>query len=238
MYTKSAEFYDRIYHWKDYAGEAAKIHALIEQYKQSDGNTLLDVACGTGGHFQHLSANYQLSGLDLDEGMLAVAREHFPDIPVYASDMRSFKLEQSFDVIICLFSAIAYVVTLDDLQQTLDTFYAHLNPGGIAIIEGFIKPDLWLDRHIGAQFIDDPELKIVRMNHNVRDDNVVTVHFHYMVGTPTGVETMMKDHTLTMFSDAEYLNALEQAGLAATLVDDGLMPERGLFIGVRPLPNS
>ena len=71
MFTKSAEFYDRIYHWKDYVGEAAKLHALIQQHKQMDANTLLDVACGTGGHFPYLREHYQLSGLDLDDGMLA-----------------------------------------------------------------------------------------------------------------------------------------------------------------------
>jgi ubiquinone/menaquinone biosynthesis C-methylase UbiE len=235
MFTKSAEFYDRIYHWKDYAGEAAKVHALIQQHKQTDSSELLDVACGTGGHFPYLRDHYQLAGLDLDEGMLAVARQRFPNVPFYHGDMRDFDLDQPYDVIICLFSAIAYVVTLEGLQNTLNTFYRHLKPGGVAIIEGFIKPEQWLDRHIGALFIDDPELKIARMNHNVRVGNQVALHFHYLVGTPAGVEHMTEEHTLTVFTDAEYLAALQQARFEATLIEDGLMPERGLFVGVRPL---
>ncbi len=235
MFTKSAEFYDRLYHWKDYAGEAAKVHALIQHHKQTDGQKLLDVACGTGGHFPYLVDHYQLTGLDLDNDMLAVARQRFPDVDFYQGDMRDFNLGQTFDVVVCLFSAIAYVVTLDGLQSTLNRFYQHLNPGGVAIIEGFIKPDLWLDRHIGAQFIDDTELKIVRMNHNVRTGNQVTIHFHYLVGTPSGVEHMTEEHTLAMFRDAEYMAALQQAGFVASLIDDGLMSERGLFMGVRPV---
>src|ERR1035438_8837371 len=40
--------------------------------------TLLEVACGTGGIIAGLAAGYQVSGLDISPGMLAVAREKLP----------------------------------------------------------------------------------------------------------------------------------------------------------------
>ena len=49
--------------------------------------TLLDVACGTGAITAPLSRAYQVSGLDITPGMLAVARAKLPgDVPLYLAD--------------------------------------------------------------------------------------------------------------------------------------------------------
>lgn len=50
MFAYSAPFYDAIYSFKDYAGEAGQVHALIGQHCRSDGRALLDVACGAAKH--------------------------------------------------------------------------------------------------------------------------------------------------------------------------------------------
>ena len=50
MFSKSAKFYNALYGsmGKDYQAEAQKVHSFIQQHKKSKGNTLLEVACGTG----------------------------------------------------------------------------------------------------------------------------------------------------------------------------------------------
>ena len=80
MFTKSAAFYDAIYSFKDYAEESRLAEEFIRKYKISPGNSLLDVACGTGQHAQYLRENYQVAGLDLDAGLLEVARQRLPDL--------------------------------------------------------------------------------------------------------------------------------------------------------------
>jgi ubiquinone/menaquinone biosynthesis C-methylase UbiE len=54
LYGTMAKYYDEIYHWKDYGKESLKIRKLITRYKRSTGRSLLDIACGTGKHVQHL----------------------------------------------------------------------------------------------------------------------------------------------------------------------------------------
>jgi ubiquinone/menaquinone biosynthesis C-methylase UbiE len=83
MFSKSQRYYDVIYSGKDYAQEAAHVKWLIVEHKRSDGNALLDIACGTGGHVPYLRDDFAYEGLDLDPVMLALARERFPDVPFH-----------------------------------------------------------------------------------------------------------------------------------------------------------
>src|SRR5260221_2002790 len=107
MFTKSEAFYDAIYGaMKDYEKEAQQIRAVIKQYKQSPGNALLDVACGTGAHLAFLQRDYAVEGLDLDEEMLAIARRHNPGVAFHHANMVDFDLGHTFDVVMCLFSSI------------------------------------------------------------------------------------------------------------------------------------
>ena len=103
---------------KDHAAEAQKVHQLIQQHKRSSGNTLLEVACGTGIHASILRENYQVEGLDLDAEMLAVASQTYPDIPFHQADMADFDLGKQFDAITCLFSSIGYVKTKKRLESS------------------------------------------------------------------------------------------------------------------------
>ncbi len=86
MFHESARFYDAIYSFKDYAAEAGWLRYLLTEHGHPDG-TLLDVACGTGAHLLHLRDHYRVEGLDLDPGMLDVARAKLPGVPFHQGDM-------------------------------------------------------------------------------------------------------------------------------------------------------
>ena len=54
MFTESAAIYDAIYSFRDYAGQAAKLTALIDE-RLPNAATLLDVACGHGRHMRAMA---------------------------------------------------------------------------------------------------------------------------------------------------------------------------------------
>jgi SAM-dependent methyltransferase len=234
MFTKSQRFYDALYSWKDYAEEARRLKRLLAQHKRSAGQALLDVACGTGGHVPYLQDDFAYEGLDLDPEMLALARTRFPEIPFHQADMTDFDLGRTFDVVTCLFGSIAYVKTVPRLRQAIATMAQHLCLGGVLVIEPFLTPETWIPGQPHALFVDQPDLKLVRMNVSSVDagagEPVALLDFHYRVGTPAGVEYCTEHHELGLFTDAQYGAAFATAGLDVLHEAEGLMG-RGLYIG-------
>jgi SAM-dependent methyltransferase len=230
VFTRSQRFYDAIYSWKDYAGEAAQLKRLISEYKRSSGNTLLDVACGTGGHIPYLTPDFAYEGLDLDPEMLVLAKQRFPELVFHQGDMADFDLGRQFDVVTCLFSSIAYTRIPPRLRQAIDTLARHVCPGGVLLIGSFITPEDWNPGHPYALFVDQPDLKIARMNVSSVDGTVAMLDFHYLIATPEGVEHFTEHHELGLFTDDEYRGAFLQAGMDVRRDADWLMG-RGLYVG-------
>jgi SAM-dependent methyltransferase len=200
------------------------------EYKRSPGNTLLDVACGTGGHIPYLSPDFAYEGLDLDPEMLALARDRFPDVVFHLGDMVDFDLGRQFDVVTCLFSSIGYARTVPRLRQAIGTLARHVRPGGVVLIGSFITPQEWNPGHPYALFVDQPDLKIARMNVSSNDGNIALLDFHYLVATTEGVEHFTEHHELGLFTDEEYRGAFEGAGMDVKLDAEWLMG-RGMYIG-------
>ena len=233
MFDRSAHIYDLLYGWKDYAAEAARINELILD-AVPDARTLLDVACGTGKHLEHLRATYDVEGLDIDSQLLEIAEQRNPGVPLHRADMERFRLGKQFDAVTCLFSSIGYVQTTERLTETIINLTAHVSPGGVLLLEPWFSPDQWEDGHIGALFVDQPDLKVARMNLGESHDRVSVLDFHYLVATPSGISHFTERHSLGLFTRHEYQRAFDAAGLIRTYDDWGL-EGRGLYIGKKPL---
>ena len=238
MFTKSAQLYDAIYGWKDYKAESLRLIEIIGANKKSSGNELLDVACGTGGHIPYLSEVFRIEGLDLDPGMLDIARAKYRDVPIHAGDMVDFDLGRQFDVVVSLFSSVGYLKTPERLTLAVRNMARHVRPGGVLIIEPYFAPQAWKPRTSapGASVVDNPDITIVRMIDWVREADVIKSTFHYLVGTTSGVEHFTETHEMGLFSDDHFQTAFAAAGMVVAHDEKGLM-DRGLYIGTWAAPN-
>ncbi len=232
LFSKSAQFYDAIYSFKDYEAETAVITEIIDREKRSSGNRLLDVACGTGLHMEYLDRRFDVEGLDLDEEILVYARQRLPGKVFHHGDMSAFDLEDTFDVVICLFSSIGYIKTIEKLESAISCMAHHLVPGGVLIVEPWFTPDHWYPGSAHAKFIDEPELKIARVNTSYVDGRLSYFDMHYLIGTPEGTEHFVERHELGLFTIEEMKAAFAKAELQVAYEEEGLMG-RGLYVGFR-----
>jgi len=107
-------------------------------------------------------------------------------------------------------------------------------PGGLLIVEPWLTPERFVPEHVGGLFVDQPDLKIARLNTGEIADGVSVVIFHYLVGTPRGVDYFTERHEMALFPHDVYLAAFRACGFDVEYDAEGLMG-RGLYVGKRPL---
>ena len=116
----------------------------VVRERNPEASSLLDVACGTGEHLRLVRPAFaHVEGVDVEPDMLAVARAKLPDVVFTEADMRTFDLGRTFDAVTCLFSSVGYMADVGELRAAVARMAAHLAPGGVLVIDGWIRPDAW-----------------------------------------------------------------------------------------------
>lgn len=236
LYGALAPFYDRIYDSKDYRTEARRLQAIARRALRGPIRSVLDVGCGTGVHLAQFDPRVDRAGVDRSAAMLREARRRLgPRVPLRRDDMRRFDLGRTFDVVTCLFSAIGYMQTRADRDRALARFYAHVRPGGVALVEGWVLPERWRDRSIHVQRYEGPEATIVRLTSATRQGSRSTLDMHYLIGRPgRRVVHLAELHHNPLVSAEDMLGSFRRAGFRARILRSGSYRDRGLYVGVRP----
>ena len=78
--------------------------------------------------------------------------------------------------------------------------------------------------------VDEPDLKIARANVSAREGDIAIMEFDYLVTTPEGTRHFTERHEAALFTDEQYRQAFERAGLSVELDEEGLIG-RGLYLG-------
>ncbi|TMI13634.1 methyltransferase domain-containing protein [Candidatus Bathyarchaeota archaeon] len=206
----------------------------MQEHKRSPGNDLLDVACGTGGHITYLKRNYSVEGLDISEPMLRLAKKKHPDVVFHRGEMTSFKLGKQFDAVTCLFSAIGHVKTKRRLDLAVRCVARHLKPGGVLVVEPWPMPKQWQVGRIGANFVDQPNLRVARFSISKARGNLSVQDLHHLVATSNGIEHFVERLEMGLFTQDEYLDAFRSARLEVEFDSEGLMG-RGLYLATSAL---
>ena len=222
-YERSTFIYDSYIPDADYEAASRRLTSLILKYNPG-ARTLLDVGCGSGKYLENLRHTFRCEGLDLSDGFLEIARKRCPDVPIQKGNMIDFDLGRTFDAISCLFLAIAYVRSVDNLEKAVATMSRHLNPGGVLLIEPWVYPENFRVGKLTSEYVEEKERKISRMFITRVEGRVSIYDIHYLVGTPQGIEYFIEREELGLFTHKEYLGAFEKAGLKVFYDKDG-----GLF---------
>ncbi len=130
-YDAYAKFYDATQ-----GPSFAEAHrVLLEKYAPAAGS-LLEIACGTGVVLSHLAPSYKtVAGLDSSRAMLREARRKLPHARFHHQDMTQFRLDRTFDAVICPYDALNHLLRFGDWRKTFKAVRRHLAPGGVFVFD-------------------------------------------------------------------------------------------------------
>src|ERR671921_2525159 len=133
MYGELAGWWPLLSAPATYAEEAGIYRRLLVEAADRPPETVLELGSGGGNNASHLKAHFRLTLVDLSPGMLEVSRELNPDCEHVQGDMRTVRLDRTFDAVF-VHDAVNYMTTEDDLRAALQTVAVHLAPGGVALV--------------------------------------------------------------------------------------------------------
>jgi ubiquinone/menaquinone biosynthesis C-methylase UbiE len=234
LHNKLAKYYDRVYSFKDYLDEAVRLQNLIIKYLESGGNSLLDVACGTGLHLKYLKDDFSCTGVDISKSMLKIARKNAKGVIFKEADMKNLQLGKQFDVILCLLSSIGYAKTATGLEKTVQNFSKHLKKGGLALIEPSYAKSAYVSGEPRVTSYDGKEVKIARINYTNFRQATAVLNMHLLIAERgKDAKYFLDKHELGLFGINKTLRIMKEAGLKSKYLKNGLMLGREIFVGVK-----
>lgn len=91
--------------------------------------TVLDLGCGTARLLAELRAHGLTgTGIDIQPHLVAWARQARPEIRLDAADLRTARVDATFDLVVCIGNTLSYLRTDDELAAAFTTIAAHSHP--------------------------------------------------------------------------------------------------------------
>ena len=151
--------------------------------------------------------------------MLALSRELNPECEHYLGDMRSLRLNRTFDAVL-VHDAVVYMTTEDDLLAALETAFVHTRPGGAAIV----APD-----HVRETFRDstvliegDDAARSLRCVEWTWDpdpaDSTCTVEYAFLLRDGIRMQAVHDRHVEGLFTEETWRRLLRTAGFAVDTI--------------------
>lgn len=228
---------------EEYAEEAAFAGSLLQQ-ADPPTRTVLELGSGGGSNAFHLKSRFAMTLVDLSEDMLAVSRELNPDCEHWAGDMRTVRLDRTFDAVF-VHDAIEYMTTEIDLRRAVETVFVHCRPGGVAVL----VPDDITENfepstdHGGHDAADGRSVRYLSWSTDPDPtDTTTTTEYAFLLRQSDGsVDVAHDSHELGLFPRELWLRVLTETGFVARSVAEMTTEDRlprEFFVGTRPAGTS
>jgi SAM-dependent methyltransferase len=233
LYDELAEWWPVFSDPAEYRREAAHFIRVIRRSTSPPARTVLELGSGGGNSAFHLKGHFTMTLVDMSPQMLAVSQKLNPKVEHIQGDIRTVRLQRTFDAIF-VHDAICHMTTEADLRAVMQTAYEHCRPGGVALfVPDFVRETFVAGTDQGGndsargslrflQWIFDPD----------PSDTTYLVDFAIMLRDKTGEARVLHDrHLQGLFPRARWLRLLRDVGLKPSVVSGGEI--RDLFLASR-----
>ena len=151
--------------------------------------------------------------------------------------MSDFHLPARYDAVLCLFSSIGYLTSLDRVSRALRCFREHLEPGGLIMVEPWFAPGVLDPARVSRNTGEANGVRVSRTSRVEVAGRISRLHFDYQITDQTGTRQATEVHELGLFTIAELMQAFRDSGLLADYDSKGLT-DRGLYVARLAAPSA
>lgn len=237
IYAQLAPWYDLLDPVADHADEAAQYKEIFAPSGQ-ENRTLLELGAGAGNAAVFLQPDFQCTLADLSPQMQALSQAQNPRAEHVLGDMRSLRLERTFDAVL-IHDAIVYMLTEADVLAALKTAFVHLRPGGTAVF----APDCTKESFHEVTELEqgDDGTRAMRALAWMYDpdpsDSTYTVDYSFLLKQGAKVEAVHDQHIEGLFSEQTWQRLIKEAGFDVEVAARDVLPGPyvgHIYVGRRP----
>lgn len=237
MYRDLAWTWPFISPHEDYAEEAEQFRKTIQDHTQIPVKTLLDIGCGGGHNDFHLKKWFDVTGVDISDGMLANAKELNQEVRYLQGDMRDFRIDEKFDAVV-IADSILYMKSQEELKAAFETAFAQLKPGGAFCTYA----EEWAGKkrqnrtyvHTGKK--GDVEITLIEDYFDPdKKDTTFECVFVFLIREKGKLRVELDQHVCGIFPLETWEKTLAEVGFAVSRMTFEGEGECPMFVGVKPL---
>lgn len=185
---------------------------IISHFKNKN-NTVLDIGCGTGRLTRQLDFKTKY-GMDISPAMLEVANGKDDDINYFEADMKDFRVNKEFDMIVATVDVLNYLKDEEEFIRTLKNIHDHLDDDGVFIFD--IHSKYKMENDFNDMLYTDDTARITYIWHAFQGDAPLSaVHeMTYFVKNEQGMYRRVDEvYTQRTYEHKNIIKMIELAGL-------------------------
>lgn len=220
FYNRLAEFFDVMTDWQSRL--AVELPFIEKTFKRYHVQTILDAACGTGGHSIALAQRgYQVTGADISATMIARAHANAEraglSIPFHTARFQDLRqtLNRRFDAVLCLGNSFVHILSDDDALASLVNMRECLRAGGVLILHNLNYDKRWREKPrwfaVNAGVLQNGETLVWRFADYGAD--LITFNIALFTKSESGTWSVQVQSTFQRpYQKSEIENLLHRAG--------------------------
>ncbi len=208
IYTEVMRHVDYVM-WGDYIEE-------VFQHYDHEPEHVLEMACGVGTLAAYLAdKGYHIHAVDNSELMIKLAKETntSPRVDFEVGDMRTYRSEQKFDTILCLYDSINYMEDQEQLEQALAALGKCLKPNGLMIFDITTEYNSLTYFNNKQETEEAADFLYWRRSKYTRRDRLQTNEFTIFLKDGELYRRYYEKHDQRIFSHAAVKRAIKNSGL-------------------------
>jgi ubiquinone/menaquinone biosynthesis C-methylase UbiE len=219
LYSDLAWAWPVISEREDCVREADLFVRSIRQVARAPVSSLLHLGCG-GGHLDFsFKEHFSVTGVDLSPAMLSIAGQLNPEVVYLPGDMRSVRLEQTFDAVV-IADSIDYMLTEQEMLAAFRTAFVHLKPGGIFCTYAGVTCQSFAqnETHVSTSSDGDTEITFIENRYDPDfGDTTYENAFVYLIRRAGQLEVETDRHLGGIFELETWTRLLHDAGFSVHL---------------------